>query len=322
MKISVVIPTYRRPALLTRCIEALTRQAFSPEDFEIVVVTDGPDKVTAFAITTLDAGVPLRVFSLPQKGGPAAARNFGWQRARGKLIAFTDDDCIPSPTWLKSYWRMFRWMAGSRLAFTGRTQVPLGREPTDYERNVSRLSDAGFITANCACTKSALEVVGGFDERFTVAWREDSDLYFRLLDHEIPVVGVHDAVVTHPVRKASWGVSLREERKTVYNALLYKKFPIQYRSEIQPNPPWHYHLSIIMIILVLTGWISGVKALALAGFVGWLTLTSAFTMRRLSGGSHTPEHVAEMVITSALLPVVSLYWRLYGSWKFKIFFFP
>ena len=49
------------------------------------------------------------------------------------------------------------------------------------------------------------------------------------------------AVVVHPVRPAAWGVSLGQQRKSMFNALLYQKHPQLYRCRIQPGPPWHYY---------------------------------------------------------------------------------
>src|SRR5205085_6758012 len=51
----------------------------------------------------------------------------------------------------------------------------------------------------------------GFDERFTSAWREDSDLHFRLLEQEACIRKVPEAVVVHPVRPAPWAESRSEE---------------------------------------------------------------------------------------------------------------
>ena len=46
IKISVVIPTYHRPALLALCLRALSEQSFNREAYEVIVVSDGPDEVT------------------------------------------------------------------------------------------------------------------------------------------------------------------------------------------------------------------------------------------------------------------------------------
>lgn len=319
MKVSVVVPTYKRPHLVTRCVDALVQQSFPSSEFEIIVVTDGPDEETVKALETFrDKKAPVvKCYSLQKKKGPAAARNFGWRMSRSRLIAFTDDDCIPDKKWLEGFWNQFLKSAGSKIAFTGKTIVPIPPIPTDYERNIAQLANAEFITANCACTKLALEKVGGFDEQFTMAWREDSDLQFRFIEQRIPILPVRNAIVTHPVRKAPWGVSLKEERKGIFNALLYKKFPVLYKKRIQPMPPWHYYLILLFLILTLVGFISGSLIVTWTSLSAWFAFTLWFTTKRLMYTSHSFNHVIEMIVTSALIPILSLYWRLYGAWKFK-----
>src|SRR5688500_8778633 len=244
LDITVVIPTYKRSALLMRCVGALLRQTLPARNFEIIIISDGEDPSTRAALDNdVQVQYPLiRYYELPSKAGPAAARNLGWLLAQANLIAFTDDDCIPGDTWLDSLWNAYSANRLTQVAFSGCTEVPIShRHPTDYERSISELASAEFITANCACTKEALQRVNGFDERFRMAWREDRDLQFKFILHGISIIKVPDAVVTHPVRKAPWGVSITEERKGMFNALLYKKYPRLYREKIEPTPPWHYY---------------------------------------------------------------------------------
>jgi len=47
-------------------------------------------------------------------------------------------------------------------------------------------------------------------------------------------------------------------------------------------------------------------------------MTGRFCARRLRGTSRSPGHVAEMVATSALIPPLSVFWRLFGAWKFRV----
>src|ERR687885_130646 len=70
-------------------------------------------------------------------------------------------------------------VAGSQ----GRVRVPLprGRRPTDWERNVAGLERARWATADMAYRRSVLEELGGFDERFPRAYREDADLALRAI---------------------------------------------------------------------------------------------------------------------------------------------
>jgi GT2 family glycosyltransferase len=321
MKISVVIPTYKRPQLLLRCLDALSQQNLSSTEFEIIVVSDGPDEDTmnmldSFAHKTRHT---IRSFSTAVKAGPADARNFGWKSAIGKLIAFTDDDCIPDPQWLTSMLKSFTENGSSMVAFSGNTIVPISNPPTDYELNISHLATAEFITANCACTREALELVGGFDENFKMAWREDSDLQFKFIRQGIPVLKVANAKVTHPVRKHKWGVSLKEEKKGVFNVLLYKKYPDLYRSKIGGYIPLSYYLAFACLIMATAGLILGLSWLVIVSFLLWLALTVAFALKRLKHTSRSFEHVSEMIITSFAIPPLSIYYRWKGVFKYKVF---
>lgn len=319
MKASVVVPTFRRPNLLIRCVEALRQQKFPLAEFEIIIVSDGPDERTKQALNEVAAhGPDVRYYSLPRKAGPAAARNYGWRCARSKFIAFTDDDCIPDRDWLSSLWTMFLRIDGSRCAFSGKTVVPIPDSPTDYELNISNLERAEFITANCACTKAALESVGGFDERFAMAWREDSDLQFKFMVANIPIVPCRNAIVIHPVRKAPWGISLKEEKKGVYDALLFKKYPALYREKIQAAPPWNYYAIVLSLLILLISILLNSTGLMLTSLACWSLLTIVFVWRRLRNTSRSLSHIAEMIFTSLVIPILSLYWLCYGAFKYRV----
>lgn len=318
IKISVVIPTYRRPKLLRKCLDALVAQTFGRQSYEVIVVSDGPDQSTLKVIDLGQNYGDIKFFGTPQKGGPAAARNLGWQRAKGKLVAFTDDDCIPDPDWLQTIWDHYR---GEELAaYTGQVIVPVSQPPTDYELNTAGLETAEFLTANCILTKKALEKVEGFDERFTMAWREDSDLHFRLLENNIPIESRIPAIVVHPVRKAPWGISIKEQKKGIFNALLYKKHPQLFKERIMPRPAWNYYLMILLFIGIFIALASHLKWMALAFLLAWLIMVINFTARRLKRTSHAPGHVMEMLITSMAIPFLSLYWQFYGALKYGVFF--
>jgi GT2 family glycosyltransferase len=320
--ISVVIPTYRRPALLEKCLVALRRQALPQEAFEILVVSDGYDETTR-QLVMLQAqahpGLQLRYLYLPEKKGPAAARNLGWQQARAQLVAFTDDDTLPQEGWLQAY--LAAYAQQELAAFTGKVIVPLDKNPTDYAKNTAGLETAEFVTANCCCTVQALQRTGGFDEAFRMAWREDSDLHFKLLQKGIPVQHIAAAAIVHPVREAPWGVSIREQKKSMFNALLYKKFPELYRARIMAAPLWNYYAMLLVFFLLIGCLAAGQWVSAAVAGILWLCLVAEFTARRLQGTSRHPNHIAEMLVTSAVIPFLSVYWTLYGSVRYKVLFF-
>ena len=284
LRVSVVVPTCGRPGLLARCLEALERQTLARESFEIIVVEDA------------------------RRDGPAAARNRGFRAAKAPIVAFTDDDCVPGPDWLRYGLQAFAERAD---AVCGRVVMPLSARPTDYERDAQGLERAEFVTANCFCRRRLLERIGGFDERFRLAWREDSDLHFRLLRRGARIVHEPRAVVVHPVRPASWGVSLSQQRKVMFDALLFKKHPHLYRERIRRSPRWDYYLT--------TGSLFG-GLFYPSLFLVWLAFTTHFAWQRLRGTSKSPRHVLEMIVTSIAIPPVALFWRLVGALKFRVAF--
>ncbi|MEX0785020.1 MAG: glycosyltransferase family 2 protein [Dehalococcoidia bacterium] len=95
-RVSVVIPTYRRPESLLRAIESVLAQTF--EDFELLVVDDASrDRTRAVVEGVRDARV--RYVALPARQGPSQARNAGVELARSDWVAFLDDD----DEWLAEY---------------------------------------------------------------------------------------------------------------------------------------------------------------------------------------------------------------------------
>jgi glycosyltransferase involved in cell wall biosynthesis len=317
---SVVVPTCRRPDLLGRCLDALAAQTLAPEQFEVIVVDDASRECTRRQVEAWggEPGRPaVRCRATSRPSGPAAARNIGWRAARGEIVAFTDDDCVPEPTWLEAG---LAALADGAAGAAGRIFMPLPLRPTDYERDAAGLARSEFVTANCFCRRATLAAVGGFDERFRAAWREDSDLFFRLLDRGERIVAAPDAVVVHPVRPAAWGVSLRQQRKSQYNALLYRKHPGRYRTRVQGRPPLGYYATVGAAALAAIGVATRRRGLALAGGAAWSGMTARFIARRLRGASRAPEHVAEMIATSIAIPPVAIFWRLVGAIRFRVLF--
>jgi len=359
IEVSVVIPTYKRPELLNRCLNALMNQDLDPETFELIVVDNAACEETrafvdeymrisniyrslagefngfqnsgvgtslkereagSYSVALLSAVRCPRFIYLSAADviGPAAARNVGWRAAQGAIIAFTDDDCIPEPDWLMEGVATFD---GDIVGVSGRVEVPIPLNPTDYEKNAAQLSGALFVTANCFYLRSVLEEVGGFDERFPAAWREDADLYFTLLSRSYKLKQNQFAAVNHPVRPASWGISLKQQKKAMYNALLYKKHPGLYRQHIQSRPPMRYYSILLAAVLGVAALLLQEIPLAIFFWGAWAAQTAVFALQRLLGTRYTPQHIWEMIITSILIPPLSIFWRLFGAVKYRVLFF-
>lgn len=321
LSMAVVIPTYRRPQLLARCLEALTKQSLPGHAFEVIVVDDGCTETTRQVVEDFNRrcqGAPAFHYLQPRgTRGPAAARNRGWRASSAPLIAFTDDDTEPDRDWLLEGCKA---MTRGGVAVGGRVVVPTQARPTDHERMTQGLEQAEFATANALVWRHALVAVGGFDERFKRAWREDSDLHFSLL--QLGHVGwAPKAMVVHPVRPERWGVSLRQQANVFFDALLFKKHPHLYRLKIRPTPPWHYHLIVFGTLLALVALWQGLPTVAAVSGAVALAALLRFIALRLKGASLAPSHVAEMLVTSLVIPFLSLYWRVRGALHFRVLFF-
>ncbi|MEM6943829.1 MAG: glycosyltransferase [Pseudomonadota bacterium] len=182
---AVIVPTYGRPAALKSCLEALTRQ--DCEDFEVIVVDDGsPEPVS----TVCARFAPLVRCIRQENAGPGAARNRGAAATDARFIAFTDDDCLPDPTWLRQL-RDAQGGVDGRLV-GGAIRNGLGDELFAeasmllcaylYECFGAETSDAPFFTSNnIGCLAADFRRFGGFDHRFWCG-AEDREMCLRWSD--------------------------------------------------------------------------------------------------------------------------------------------
>jgi glycosyltransferase involved in cell wall biosynthesis len=115
MKISVIVPTYRRPKDLARCLEAL-RQQTRPVDELLVVVRDTDAETWAFLEETSPKLPPFYALEV-KTSGVIAAMNIGLDSASGEIIAFTDDDAAPHPDWLERI--EFYFLSDQRIGGVG-----------------------------------------------------------------------------------------------------------------------------------------------------------------------------------------------------------
>jgi glycosyltransferase involved in cell wall biosynthesis len=99
IEVSVVVPTFNRPQLLERCLEGLVAQAFDPTAYEVVIADDAASdstrrQVEAWRSRFLQSGPAIHYLPVRDTRGPAAARNAGWQFARGRVIAGVRDGSV------------------------------------------------------------------------------------------------------------------------------------------------------------------------------------------------------------------------------------
>lgn len=198
VQLSVVIPTFRRPALLRQCLRALQQQQLPLAEFEVVVVDDGSGDSTRTVLERAGQTMPnLIAVTQPRNRGPAAARNRGLGEATGELVLFIDDDIVAAPDLVATHlaWHLER--RDRNLGLLGRVDWHPGLRVTAFMQWLDRsglqfaydtwlepgelsAAYAAFYTANLSISRQLVLAVGGFDERFPYPAYEDMELAFRL----------------------------------------------------------------------------------------------------------------------------------------------
>lgn len=193
--VSVVVPTRDRPEALARCVSALSAQS-AGEVLDVVVVDDGSADVSRVA-AIVAATRCARLVRL-EGAGPAAARNAGVRTARGAVVLFTDDDCVPDRSWVA---RLAAAVSAAPDAVTGGVTVPApGAAPTVRATEaITRVlaSRTPFRATNNVGTSRSLLLACPFDERFAAAAGEDRDWCARLAAAGVELRTASDAVVVH-----------------------------------------------------------------------------------------------------------------------------
>lgn len=100
LTVSVVVPTYRRPDDLRRCLAALAAQTRCPDELLVVMRDGDAESDRALAQSRLaHPRLPLRVVAV-REPGQVAALDAGVSAATGDVVAITDDDAAPRPEWV------------------------------------------------------------------------------------------------------------------------------------------------------------------------------------------------------------------------------
>jgi glycosyltransferase involved in cell wall biosynthesis len=307
----VVVPTVGRPCLAD-LLDALSA-GDGPRPERTIVVDDRPRPDGPLALGRSAPGV--EVLRGPARG-PAAARNVGWRAATAPWVACLDDDVVPGPTWRADLAADLAGAGPEVAGVAGRLRVPLpaDRRPTDWERNVAGLAEGRWITADLAFRRTALASVGGFDERFRRAYREDADLAARLQGAGWRL-GVGARSSEHPVRPADRWVSVRLQTGNADDPRLRLRYGRRWREVTGVHKGRRgRHLAVTAArVAALAAAATRRPALAAAAAAGWAAGTGELAWARIAPGPRTADEVATMVVTSVALPPAAT-WHWLRGW--------
>jgi glycosyltransferase involved in cell wall biosynthesis len=239
-RVSVIVPTFNRPEFLPRALESLRAQTF--EDFEVIVVNDAGKPVEELALAHGPGG-KVTYFRLGRNVDRAAARNAALRLARGRYVAYLDDDDRFLPAHLATLVAALE--GGARVAYTDARRVREEKrgdgyvavsEDVPYARDfdATQLLLTNYIPITCIMHERALlEEVGDFDAALRVL--EDWDLWIRM-SRVTPFVRVPGVTC-----EFSWRVD--GSSTTSDSAALFKKVEqrlfLRYLDHVRAVPPAH-----------------------------------------------------------------------------------
>jgi histidinol-phosphate phosphatase family protein len=319
MTFSIVVPTLGRSSL-ARLLDSLAACA-GPLPERIVLVDDWGGPRRELETRCAAPGWTHGLVTVLRTGGrgPAAARNTGWRAVGSNWAVFLDDDVVVLPDWLLMLGRDLDTAPGVG-ASQGRIVVPLPahRRPTDWERATEGLSRARWITADMAYRRSVLEQVGGFDERFPRAFREDADLALRVIDAGYGIVA-GQRVTRHPVRPARWSASITQQRGNDDDALMRRLHGADWHQRAHASVgrrPVHLATTAAGLVALLGGALRR-RPLAVAAGLAWATLTGEFAWSRTKPGPRYGAEVSTMVATSIAIPPAATWHWLRGKYRHR-----
>jgi GT2 family glycosyltransferase len=321
LRVSVVIPTYRRKDALLRALRSLASQSIASDAYEVVVVVDGSDDGTREAVETSSVPYALRVLWQANRGR-AAACNAGVATARAELILLLDDDMEASPQLLEAHLRAHA--AGTRLAVIGAAPIVVdvsAPAPTAYiagkfNRHLEHLARAGgplglrdFYSGNLSIRRAVFDSVHGFDERFTMYGNEDLELSLRLSAAGVSLVYEPSAIAYQSYDK-DFDALARDNVAKGRTAVLFARLHPEARAQLKlgtfAREPLRRRI-VVRTLLAATRILPPIRALVVA-VVAWLgerrvpgaRLLYPVTLDYLYWcGAHDAEHEAPPSVAAA-----------------------
>ncbi|MFW5782398.1 MAG: glycosyltransferase family 2 protein [Candidatus Muiribacteriaceae bacterium] len=243
MKISLIIPTYKRESLFRSCLLSLKRQSF--RDFEAIIVDDSPGDEIEQVLKNTDLNIPVRYFR--NKGtGQAAARNLGVAKSSGEIVLFVDSDVILTEKALENHVRAHERsdIVIGRVEFPPGVRINRYNLYTDvafYFRGLERgFTDfIKFLTCNLSIKRSLFESSGGFSEDFSTYGFEDLELGYRLCGKEKKIYFEPEALAYHYNNRRLSCIMERASDVAKASMIFYRKHPEYYNRWLLPVQRCH-----------------------------------------------------------------------------------
>ena len=218
--VSVIVATRNREAYLPDLLESLAKQSF--RSFEVIIVDDSDRKESRKAVSLTVrrflGSLKIKLLRNPRRLGIPRSLNRGLLAARGRIVAFTDDDCIVDRTWLEN---IVRWYRYPNIGGVGGRVIPVDNdarwvpEHRPYPGVVGKVLRSGEVVsnfdldvgpvlvdclpgANMSFRRDLLLKAGGFSQAYEGnAYRFETDLSLRIKRLGYRIVFDPRAIVYH-----------------------------------------------------------------------------------------------------------------------------
>jgi len=212
MKFSVIVPTYNREKLLTKCLDSLINQKYPANQYEIIVIDDGSTKENYKVVENFKKKFPNMHYFKIKNSGSSVARNLGLQKAKGQFLTFTDDDCVVEERWLKKIEEAFEKTNADAIGGSVINPTNSYIAWANYLLKFSSLLPKGkinftkdIITANASYKHKAIENTK-FPEYIKVASYEDSLFNFSLYKKGKKILFCPHIIVKHHTWDNNYGL--------------------------------------------------------------------------------------------------------------------
>ena len=312
-EISVVVATHNRAERLHQLLESLRAQMLPRERFEVVVVDDGSRDGTRDVLATQARrdGLRLDVVHRARAAGPAVARNEGIARTCGRIVAFTDDDCLASPGWLEAVLAACAAHPGAIVQGRVAPRPDEAHLESPFARTL-RVETLGpyFQTANISYPRELLERHGGFDQSFTKPGGEDTDLAWRMRTVGVPAVFAEDALVLHAVSRIGVVGRLRVALRWSRSMHVYQRYPELRRTVFFRGifwKWWHYALLRAALALVLPRRLRPLTIWLVGPYANFLIERGRY---ECGGARHAPFYLVEDLVEIGAMVSASIRSRM------------
>jgi len=278
VRVSVVIPVYNDAISLDKCLRALSEQTYAGDKYEVVVVDNASEEDIGAVVAPYDRA---RIVYEARRGS-YAARNKGVREAEGEIIAFTDADCLPAPSWIEQGVRRLTEddrcdLVGGQIDFyfetPDRPTPPELFDSTHYLDQEAYVRKENFAaTANAFTWKRLFDEVGPFDD--TLRSGGDTEWGRRLKNRGGIICYSGEARVRHPARR-TYAALRRKKLRVVEGTVQSRKqqgYPLRdLVVDVVKDLGHHVRFGVLAVAEKSYAWRKRVELLGAFSYQGALT---------------------------------------------------